>query len=517
MFSEIYSFRDGVPDILIKAVKRLKSSSPKMRPRINPLLKCPLFKNNKLIKSLQELDDFSTALQEEKIYFLQNLSEPVTKGFYGKPILVYKLLPLLLSSLKIILQNQNFMTQENNRREVMAILPLLFLIIEKSPQDKAFFDNNIAPILTQLFTVNDRGVRGALLTRVSLLMPYFDKSFINNSIFEPICSGFTDSSAALRELTLKSALPLLQYLNVTSLDKLARYLIRLQSDSEASIRTNSMIFIGKSVPFLTSDKCQKILLAAFFRGMKDQFTPCRIASLKTVLECHEYFTIEELAQKLLPALIPFCIDPDPTVRAESMKVVDFFMQKLKKGYDAMNQNSSIEEEKDFGYFSGITSYFSSDKQDIKQTLSVDSDALPNFTHNPPSTASNQQKIPYNQYPSSKDNGWDESQWKEEDDNDLFSDDPSDKQYDPPSNVQNDPFASDPFASGSFASDPFASIGLNKNQKKPTRLVIQKKQGTKVTSASLAERKAEYERKKAARSQFKPVKKLNTINDGWDDF
>jgi SCY1-like protein 1 len=111
--------------------------------------------------------------------------------------------------------------------------------------DDTSFQSQISPFIVTLFQLNDRGIRAALLNRLPSLTDRLDKQAINSCVFEPMCTGFTDSSAALREMTLKSTLPLISKLNSVNIEKLGRYLIRLQSDSEDSIRTNTVIFISK--------------------------------------------------------------------------------------------------------------------------------------------------------------------------------------------------------------------------------------------------------------------------------
>ena len=117
---------------------------------------------------------------------------------------------------------------EVNRRETLATVPLLFQIAEsylaKTPE---LFQRHITPLVPLLFSINDRGVRGAVLQKMSLLEKQLDKSAINSSVFEPMCSGFSDSSGPLRELTLKSTICLVQKLNHSNLEKLVRYLVRL--------------------------------------------------------------------------------------------------------------------------------------------------------------------------------------------------------------------------------------------------------------------------------------------------
>ena len=135
---------------------------------------------------------------------------------------------------------------------VLAVIPPLFFIAEKHlMDDPEEFRSALTPIVELLFRINDRGVRGALLQRSNLYSAHLDQAALNNSVFEPMCSGFTDSSAALRELTLKSAILLVPKLTPSNLEKLVRYLIRLQSDPEPSIRTNTAIFVGKVAPNLS--------------------------------------------------------------------------------------------------------------------------------------------------------------------------------------------------------------------------------------------------------------------------
>lgn len=183
----------------------------------------------------------------------------------------------------------------------------------------------LTPIVEVLFRINDRGVRGALLQRSSLYSAHLDKATLNTSVFEPMCSGFTDSSGALRELTLKSAIALVPNLTPSNLEKLVRYLIRLQSDPEPSIRTNTAIFVGKVAPSLSEMSRQKLILPAFERAMKDDFKPCRLAALRAVQSCKEYYGPMDVSTKVMPAVVSHLLDPDSDVRAEAFSVVETFM------------------------------------------------------------------------------------------------------------------------------------------------------------------------------------------------
>ena len=186
-----------------------------------------------------------------------------------------------------------------------------------------------------LFVVKDRAVRGAMLNQIQLLSKHLDKHILNSSVFEPMCSGFSDSSPALRELTLKSTFVLVSQLSQPNLEKLSRYLIRLQSDNETSIRTNTVIFIGKLAPFLSETSQQKLLLPAYVRSMKDPFAPCRMAALQSTIKTKEQFQMVDISTKVLPAITPLLLDPMPDVRAEAFKVVDTLLGMLRIESDRM--------------------------------------------------------------------------------------------------------------------------------------------------------------------------------------
>jgi SCY1-like protein 1 len=164
---------------------------------------------------------------------------------------------------------------------------------------------------------------------------HLEKNKLNAAVFEPLCSGFNDSSPALRELTLKATFGLVPYLNAPNLEKLSRYLVRLQSDSETSIRTNAVIFVARLAPHLSENSMQKMLLPAYARAMKDPFLPCRLAGVQSTLKTKELFTMNDIATKVLPCVMPLLLDPAPNVRQEAFHVVNDFLISLKQESDRM--------------------------------------------------------------------------------------------------------------------------------------------------------------------------------------
>lgn len=210
----------------------------------------------------------------------------------------------------------------------------MFFIAEHYLDDRV--GPELGPTVALLFTVADRGIRGALLQKTTLLVEHLDKHTLNTAVFEPACSGFSDSSAALRELTLKATLIMVPNLTHPNLEKLSRYLVRLQSDPEASIRTNTVLFFSKLAPYLTDMSRQKLLLPAYIRAMNDSFTPCRLAALKSTLKSKEFFDPKGIASKVLPAVTPQLLDPAAEVRREAFQVVDDLLFLLRQEGERLN-------------------------------------------------------------------------------------------------------------------------------------------------------------------------------------
>jgi SCY1-like protein 1 len=322
-----------VPPPLQKAVQRLQTPNVKMRPRLQPLLKCPLFETPYQKLQLQ-LEEFMVKPVEEKIAFWQNLTPQLQAALIPENLAVYKLMRIMKSTIDTICQSDSMRSQDMYRRELSSILKPLFFVGEH------YLDNDFGKELTStvsiLFTVNDRGIRGALLQKASLFSKHLDKNTLNQAVFEPVCSGFSDSSSALRELTLKATLGMVPCLTPPSLEKLSRYLVRLQSDPEASIRTNTVIFLRKLAPHLTDTTRHKMLLPAYVRALKDPFTPCRLAALQSVLTSKEFFEPNILAGKVLPAVTPSLLDGAADVRKEAFTVVDDLLFALRQESERMN-------------------------------------------------------------------------------------------------------------------------------------------------------------------------------------
>lgn len=81
------------------------------------------------------------------------------------------------------------------------------------------------------------------------------------------------------------------------------------------------LFYGTSTPLsctsisLSSMQTQqRVLASAFLRSLKDPFPPSRTAGLNGLAVTSSYYTPQDVANKILPALSPTLVDPEKTVR-----------------------------------------------------------------------------------------------------------------------------------------------------------------------------------------------------------
>ena len=106
----------GVPPPLQKAVQRLQTANLKLRPRLQPLLKCPVF-DTPYQKLQLQLEEFAVQPVEQKIQFWHNLTPSLQAELIPEPLAVYTLLPLIKSSIETICLNESMRAQEVFRKE----------------------------------------------------------------------------------------------------------------------------------------------------------------------------------------------------------------------------------------------------------------------------------------------------------------------------------------------------------------------------------------------------------------
>ena len=111
-----YLYNDQIPAPLQKAVQRLLTPTVRLRPRLQPLLKCPLFDTPHQKLQLQ-LEEFLVAPIEQKIAFWQDVLPQLQAGLIGEQVARYKLLPLMKMTLQTTGTNDSLKAQEPYKKE----------------------------------------------------------------------------------------------------------------------------------------------------------------------------------------------------------------------------------------------------------------------------------------------------------------------------------------------------------------------------------------------------------------
>lgn len=140
----------------------------------------------------------------------------------------------------------------------------------------------------------------------------------------------------MREQTLKSVLVLITKLSDRTINgELLKHLAKTANDEQPGIRTNTTICLGKIAKYLGTGSRSKVLIAAFTRSMRDPFVHARNAALMALAATSEYFTEEDCANRILPALCPLLIDKEKMVRDQATRAMDSYVAKIKKAAASM--------------------------------------------------------------------------------------------------------------------------------------------------------------------------------------
>lgn len=111
-------YQGRIPQALQKAVQRLQTPNAKMRPRLQPLLKCPVF-DTPYQKMQLQLQEIQIQPVEQKVALWQQLGQDLQGGSSKIPqdVALYKILPLVISSCQTITNNESMLSQDMYRRE----------------------------------------------------------------------------------------------------------------------------------------------------------------------------------------------------------------------------------------------------------------------------------------------------------------------------------------------------------------------------------------------------------------
>eukprot|EP00002_Diphylleia_rotans_P009155 TRINITY_DN1917_c0_g1_i1.p1 TRINITY_DN1917_c0_g1~~TRINITY_DN1917_c0_g1_i1.p1 ORF type:complete len:813 (-),score=185.05 TRINITY_DN1917_c0_g1_i1:47-2485(-) len=301
-----------IPPKLVSLYQQLLNQQPKARLPCNKVLESDFFKSQ-LVEVNLFLENLALKDSQEKETFFKKL--PTFLESMSEPMLKYKIMPILVQALQ-------YGTGVNTR-----VLASLLKIGEHLSEEE--YQANIVPCVTKLFSCNDRAIRIHLLQSLDSYCEHLPVALINEQIFPQMINGFTDTSAALRDLTIKSMILIVPKLREKEVNtQVLKYFAQLQMDSEPGIRTNTTICLGKIAKSLSVPTQQKVLIPAFMRALKDPFNQARNASLLAVSATLDLYTPEDTAQRILPSIAPLTLDPDGMVRNTCFQTIQLLMARL---------------------------------------------------------------------------------------------------------------------------------------------------------------------------------------------
>ncbi|EGI68827.1 PREDICTED: N-terminal kinase-like protein [Acromyrmex echinatior] len=306
-----------IPKQITIVYRELTGANPEGRP--NPadvIARCRsnggFFKNN-LVDALLFLEEIQMKERGEKGRFFSQLA--IQLDSFPDGVGRYKILPQLLAAFEF-------------GDAGSAVLPPLLQLGSQLPDVE--YQRRVVPCVVKLFASNDRATRLRLLQQLDRFVDHLQSATVNEAIFPQVARGFLDTNPAIREETIRSVVHLAPKLDYNNLNvETLRYFAKLQSkDEQGGIRTNTTVCLGKIAQHLHPQIRQKVLIGAFIRGTRDSFPPARIASILALAATQQYFLLQEVANRILPALCPLTTDVDKGVRDNAFRIIRGFLSKL---------------------------------------------------------------------------------------------------------------------------------------------------------------------------------------------
>ncbi|KAJ4720242.1 Protein kinase family protein with ARM repeat domain [Melia azedarach] len=315
----------SIPKSLLPDYQRLLSSMPSRRLNSSKLIENSEYFQNKLVDTIHFMEILNLKDSVEKDTFfrkLPNLAEQLPRQ-----IVLKKLLPLLASAL------------EFGSAAAPALTAMLKMGSWLSAEE---FSVKVLPTLVKLYASNDRAIRVALLQHIDQYGESLSAQVADEQVYPHVATGFSDTSAFLRELTLKSMLVLAPKLSQRTISgSLLKYLSKLQVDEEPAIRTNTTILLGNIASYLNDGTRKRVLINAFtVRALRDTFSPARGAGVMALCATSSSYDINEVATRILPSVVVLTIDPDSDVRSKAFQAVDQFLQIVKQYHEKTNVGDS---------------------------------------------------------------------------------------------------------------------------------------------------------------------------------
>ncbi|KAI8822171.1 armadillo-type protein [Fimicolochytrium jonesii] len=320
--------KENIPSELYPLFKSFLSPDPTARMTMADFLEKGLWKQGYLDKDFISVTLFleQIAIKDafEKDQFLKKID--MSLDTFPTEFCKYKILPELIKAL------------EFGGAGAKALGPILKLGGKLEQEE---FDSAVVPIIVKLFASTDRAIRVSLCEGLPSFVNNLNAKIVTEKIFPNLAMGFMDTSAVIREQTLKSVLVVIPKLSEKIINNdLLRYLAKLQQDEEPGIRTNTTICLGKISKNLNEATKKKVLVPAFLRSLSDPFPPSRTAGLAALAATIESYTPQDSSQRIIPAISLLLLDPERSVRKQAFNDMELFVKKLEKIADSMPETAT---------------------------------------------------------------------------------------------------------------------------------------------------------------------------------
>ncbi|BES91372.1 STYKc [Nesidiocoris tenuis] len=268
---------------------------------------------NDLVDAMVFLDEIHIKNKEEVNLFFRNIQQLLKD--MPKCTAEFKILPQLIKAYDF-------------GCEGTCVLPPLFEITTHISD--RHFQTEVVPFLTKVFGSVDRATRSLLLQNLERFIDRIPSNVINDSLFPQVLNGFMDTNPRIREQTVKAMIHIAPKLNDKNLNtELMTHFARLLSkDDQGGIRTNTIVCLSKIGHCLNPQNRRVILMSAFLRSLNDPFPPVRNAGTLGLAVSQQYFALEDVSKRILPALCSLTLDPDPAVRESVFKTIKGFLSNL---------------------------------------------------------------------------------------------------------------------------------------------------------------------------------------------
>ncbi|KAL6525391.1 hypothetical protein OROHE_015698 [Orobanche hederae] len=315
----------SIPKALLPDYQVLLSSVPSRRLNSSKLLENSEYFHNKLVETIQFMENLNLKDSVEKDTFfrkLANLAEQLPRE-----IVLKKLLPLLVSHLEF-------------GSAVAAALTVTLKLGSWLPPEE--FSLKVLPTIVKLFASNDRAIFVGLLQHIdqfgdSLTTEIVEEHVrsIFNIVYPHVANCLSDTSAFLRELSLRSMFVLAPKLSQRTVSgPVIKFLSKLHVDEEPAIRKNTIMLLGNIASYLSDGTRKRVLINAFaVRALRDNSSPVRGAGIVALCATSPYYDVTEIATRILPNLVMLTIDPDSDVQLKAFQAVEYFLQLVKQYHE----------------------------------------------------------------------------------------------------------------------------------------------------------------------------------------